>query len=109
MPLFAGEPSAAALAYAQAGAQCVAPSDMMDGRVGAIRETLDENGCERTLLMSYSAKFNSRFYGPFREAADSAPKSSLKALTNASKAWFLSPIFSSKTRAISASRSAGRA
>jgi porphobilinogen synthase len=70
--------AAAALAYAQAGAQCVAPSDMMDGRVGAIREALDDNGCEQTLLMSYSAKFNSRFYGPFREAADSAPKSSLK-------------------------------
>ncbi len=68
----------AALVYAQAGAQCVAPSDMMDGRVAAIREALDDGGCERTLLMSYSAKFNSRFYGPFREAADSAPRSALK-------------------------------
>ncbi len=68
----------AALAYAQAGAQCVAPSDMMDGRVGAIRRALDDGGCERTLLMSYSAKFHSRFYGPFREAADSAPRSALK-------------------------------
>jgi porphobilinogen synthase len=50
---------------------------MMDGRVGAIRKILSENGLERTLLMSYSAKFNSKFYGPFRAAADSAPKGSL--------------------------------
>ena len=68
----------AALEYAQAGANCVAPSDMMDGRVAAIRQALDGGACERTLLMSYSAKFNSRFYGPFREAADSAPKAKLK-------------------------------
>jgi porphobilinogen synthase len=68
----------AALAYAQAGAHCVAPSDMMDGRVGAIRAALDANGCERTLIMSYSAKFHSRFYGPYREAADSAPHSALE-------------------------------
>jgi porphobilinogen synthase len=65
---------AAALAYAQAGADCVAPSDMMDGRIGAIREALDANGLERTVLMSYAAKFHSSFYGPFRVAADSAPK-----------------------------------
>jgi len=64
----------AALAYAQAGADCVAPSDMMDGRVAAIRAELDSNGCEQTVLMSYSAKFASGFYGPFRDAADSAPK-----------------------------------
>jgi porphobilinogen synthase len=64
----------AAAAYAQAGADCVAPSDMMDGRVRAIREALTKARCERTLLMSYSAKFHSRFYGPFRVAADSAPK-----------------------------------
>ena len=63
-----------ALAYAQAGADCVAPSDMMDSRVAAIRDTLDAHGLERTLLMSYSAKFHSKFYGPFRLAADSAPK-----------------------------------
>ncbi len=63
-----------ALAYAQAGADCVAPSDMMDGRVGAIRDALDGASLERTLIMSYSAKFHSRFYGPFRAAADSAPK-----------------------------------
>jgi len=62
------------LAYAQAGADCVAPSDMMDHRVAAMREALDNNQLERTLLMSYSAKFHSKFYGPFREAADSAPK-----------------------------------
>jgi porphobilinogen synthase len=63
-----------ALRFAQAGADCVAPSDMMDGRIGAIRSALDGAGLERTLLMSYSAKFHSRFYGPFRVAADSAPK-----------------------------------
>jgi len=63
-----------ALAYAEAGADCVAPSDMMDGRVGAIRTKLDAHGYERTLIMSYSAKFHSVFYGPFRVAADSAPK-----------------------------------
>jgi len=64
----------AATEYAQAGADCVAPSDMMDGRIGAIRASLDQAGLERTLLMSYSAKFHSKFYGPFRVAADSAPK-----------------------------------
>ena len=63
-----------ALTYAQAGADCVAPSDMMDGRIGAIRQNLEKNGLDRTLIMSYSAKFHSRFYGPFRVAADSAPK-----------------------------------
>jgi porphobilinogen synthase len=68
------ELAAAALAYAKAGADCVAPSDMMDGRIGAIRAALDENGLERTVLMSYAAKFHSSFYGPFRVAADSAPK-----------------------------------
>lgn len=64
----------AAAEFAQAGADCVAPSDMMDGRVGAIRRSLDQAGLERTLIMSYSAKFHSKFYGPFRVAADSAPK-----------------------------------
>lgn len=64
---------AAALAYAQSGADCVAPSDMMDGRIGAIRSALDEAGLDRTVLMSYAAKFHSAFYGPFRVAADSAP------------------------------------
>jgi len=62
-----------ALAFAAAGADCVAPSDMMDGRIGAIRSALDEAGFERTVLMSYAAKFKSAFYGPFRVAADSAP------------------------------------
>ena len=62
-----------ALHYAQAGADCVAPSDMMDGRIGAIRGALDANGCERTVLMSYAVKFHSTLYGPFRVAADSAP------------------------------------
>ncbi len=68
------ELAAAAAAYAAAGADCVAPSDMMDGRIGAIREQLARDGRERTLLMSYAAKFHSNFYGPFRVAADSAPK-----------------------------------
>jgi porphobilinogen synthase len=65
----------AALAYSQAGADCVAPSDMMDGRVGAIRCALDGAGLGRTILMSYAVKFHSTLYGPFRIAADSAPKS----------------------------------
>ncbi len=64
----------AAAQYAQAGADCVAPSDMMDGRIGAIREALDAKQDEKTLVMSYAAKFHSKFYGPFRLAADSAPK-----------------------------------
>lgn len=64
-----------ALAHAQAGADMVAPSDMMDGRVGAIRRKLDENGCVNTALMSYAVKFASAYYGPFREAADSSPQS----------------------------------
>lgn len=63
-----------ALSYAEAGADMVAPSDMMDGRVAAIRSTLDENGFETTPIMSYAAKYASSFYGPFREAADSAPQ-----------------------------------
>ena len=65
---------AAALAYAKAGADCVAPSDMMDDRIGAIRSSLDGGGCERTVLMSYAVKFQSALYGPFRLAADAAPK-----------------------------------
>jgi porphobilinogen synthase len=64
----------AALSHAAAGADIVAPSDMMDGRVGAIRRALDERGFERVAIMSYAAKYCSAFYGPFREAADSAPK-----------------------------------
>jgi porphobilinogen synthase len=68
------ELTAAALAYAQAGADCVAPSDMMDGRVRAIRRALDQNGLARTVLMSYAVKFHSSLYGPFRLAADSTPR-----------------------------------
>lgn len=64
----------AAVAYAKAGADCVAPSDMMDDRIGAIRKRLDSDGCERTVLMSYAVKFQSTLYGPFRVAADAAPK-----------------------------------
>ncbi|MGC1676511.1 MAG: porphobilinogen synthase [Candidatus Binataceae bacterium] len=63
-----------ALSHARAGADIVAPSDMMDGRVGAIRRTLDENGFAHVAIMAYSAKFASAFYGPFRDAADSAPQ-----------------------------------
>ena len=63
----------AAVAYANAGADVVAPSAMMDFQVGALRDALDENGHQKTLIMGYSAKFASSFYGPFREAAGSAP------------------------------------
>ncbi len=63
-----------ALAQAKAGADMVAPSDMMDGRVAEIRQALDENGFETIPIMAYSAKYASAFYGPFREAAESAPK-----------------------------------
>ena len=62
-----------ALSHAQAGADMVAPSDMMDGRVGAIRKVLDQHGFVKVGIMAYSAKFASNFYGPFRDAADSAP------------------------------------
>lgn len=62
-----------ALSHVKAGADMVAPSDMMDGRVGAIRKTLDENGYQNTPIMAYSAKYASAFYGPFRDAAGSAP------------------------------------
>ena len=62
-----------ALSHVQAGADMVAPSDMMDGRVGAIRQALDENRFEDVLIMAYSVKYSSSFYGPFRDAADSAP------------------------------------
>lgn len=63
-----------ALSHARAGADIVAPSDMMDGRVGAIRQVLDDSGWEQVGILAYSAKYCSAFYGPFREAADSAPK-----------------------------------
>ena len=63
-----------ALSHAKAGADIVAPSDMMDGRVGAIRKSLDENGFEDIPIMAYAAKFASSFYGPFREAAESKPQ-----------------------------------
>ena len=66
--------AATAVSHARAGADIVAPSDMMDGRVGAIRDALDENGFQHVAVMSYAAKFASAFYGPFREAADSAPQ-----------------------------------
>jgi porphobilinogen synthase len=63
----------ASIAYAQAGADAVAPSDMMDGRVGAIRDGLDAEGCTGVPIVSYAAKYASAYYGPFRDAAESAP------------------------------------
>ena len=66
--------SRTALAQARAGADIIAPSDMMDGRVGAIRTVLDENGLTKVPILSYAAKYASVFYGPFREAAESAPQ-----------------------------------
>ena len=63
-----------AVSHARAGADVVAPSDMMDGRVGAIRDALDEAGFEKTPILSYAAKYASCFYGPFRDAAESAPQ-----------------------------------
>jgi len=65
--------AAAALSHARAGADLVAPSDMMDGRVGAIRRELDAHGFEDVAILAYAAKFASAYYGPFREAAESAP------------------------------------
>jgi len=62
------------VSLARAGVDVIAPSDMMDGRVGAIRSALDKSGFENTPILSYAAKFSSGFYGPFREAADSAPQ-----------------------------------
>lgn len=63
-----------AVSHAEAGADMIAPSDMMDGRVGRIRETLDQNGFKDISIMAYSAKYHSAFYGPFRDAAHSAPE-----------------------------------
>jgi porphobilinogen synthase len=66
--------SRTALSHAEAGADIVAPSDMMDGRVAAIRRELDANSFQKTLILSYAAKYASSFYGPFREAAESTPR-----------------------------------
>lgn len=63
-----------AVSHAEAGADIIAPSDMMDGRIGVVRDALDDAGFEDLLLMSYSAKYASAFYGPFRDAAESAPQ-----------------------------------
>ena len=62
-----------AVSHAEAGADAVCPSDMMDGRIGAVREALDDRGLDQAAIVSYSAKYASAFYGPFREAADSTP------------------------------------
>ncbi|MGD9548551.1 MAG: porphobilinogen synthase [Candidatus Krumholzibacteriia bacterium] len=67
-----------ALSHAEAGCDIVSPSDMMDGRVGAIREILDENGFVNTSILAYSAKYASAYYGPFRDACDSAPQGDRK-------------------------------
>ena len=67
-----------AVSYAKAGADMVAPSDMMDGRIGALRNALDENGYETVAIMAYSAKYASAFYGPFRDAANSARHSEIE-------------------------------
>ena len=67
-----------AVSHAKAGADIVSPSDMMDGRVGGIREALDENDLENTVILSYSAKYSSAYYGPFRDACDSAPQGDRK-------------------------------
>lgn len=66
--------AAEALSHAQAGADIVAPSDMMDGRIGVLRETLDSNGYSHIPIMSYAVKYASAYYGPFRDAADSTPQ-----------------------------------
>lgn len=63
-----------ALSHAQAGADIVAPSDMMDGRIAAVRDVLDEEGFDQTIVLSYAVKYASAFYGPFREAAESTPQ-----------------------------------
>ena len=63
-----------ALDLAKSGCDCVSPSDMMDGRIGAIREALEDEGFVNTLILAYSAKYSSAYYGPFREAAESAPQ-----------------------------------
>ena len=68
-----GRLTATAVSHAEAGADVVAPSDMMDGRVAAVRRALDDAGREETAILSYAAKYASSFYGPFRDAADSAP------------------------------------
>ncbi|MDO9693352.1 MAG: porphobilinogen synthase [Candidatus Latescibacteria bacterium] len=74
----AGQLARMALAHAQAGADIVSPSDMMDGRVGAIRDLLDDEGFVNTSILAYSAKFASAYYGPFRDACDSAPRGDRK-------------------------------
>ncbi|MEC9375328.1 MAG: porphobilinogen synthase [Pseudomonadota bacterium] len=81
--------SSAAELYASAGADCVAPSDMMDGRIAAIRDALNLSQNEKTLIMSYSAKFDSGFYGPFRIAADSTPDNEI--LLNGRSSYQIDP------------------
>ena len=76
-----------ALSHAEAGAEVIAPSDMMDGRIGAIRQALEANGHIYTNIMAYSAKYASSFYGPFRDAVGSA--SNLKVVINITTRWIL--------------------
>jgi len=78
--------------FAQAGADCVAPSDMMDGRIAAIRQALDELKREETLIMSYAAKFHSGYYGPFREAAHSSPSENVNPNLKNRATYQISPL-----------------
>tara|TARA_Y100001968_G_scaffold67200_1_gene58039 strand:+ start:16929 stop:17930 length:1002 start_codon:yes stop_codon:yes gene_type:complete len=81
-----------AVVQAQAGADLIGPSDMMDGRVGAIREALDDEGFEHVGIISYTAKYSSAYYGPFREALDSAPRStSLKPIPKDKNTYQMDP------------------
>ncbi len=77
-----------AVVQAQAGADLIGPSDMMDGRVGAIRESLDEEGFEHVGIISYTAKYSSAYYGPFREALDSAPRAASEKLIPKDKSTY---------------------
>jgi porphobilinogen synthase len=90
-----------ALQLASAGADCIAPSDMMDGRIGAIRNTLDENGFETVTILSYSSKFCSQFYGPFRDVCKSSPSKNL--LIHNRKSYQISP-FNADDALLSATR-----
>jgi porphobilinogen synthase len=88
-----------ALSHAQAGADIVAPSDMMDGRVKYIREALEQNGFQNVSIMSYAAKYASAFYGPFRDAAESAPSADLDATLKDRKTYQMDPANSDQAMA----------
>jgi porphobilinogen synthase len=88
-----------ALSHAQAGADIIAPSDMMDGRVKYIREALEQNGFHNVAIMSYAAKYASAFYGPFRDAAESAPAADLDAALKDRKTYQMDPANSDQAMA----------